>query len=153
MHNRREAREAVLRSLYAVEVGNNRTQDVTKHIIKVILKDDVKSIKFAENLMLKTVDFSEELDKIIDHHITNWDVHRLAILDKLIIRMALTELIYFEEVPVKVTINEAIELAKQYSTRKSGNFVNGILDAALGQLKKENKINKTGRGLIETSDH
>jgi N utilization substance protein B len=63
--------------------------------------------------------------------------------------MALAELLYFEEIPTKVSINEAIEIAKEYSTRKSGSFVNGILDAALEQLKSEDKIKKTGRGLIE----
>lgn len=67
--------------------------------------------------------------------------------------MAISELLLFEEIPTKVSINEAIELAKKYSTRKSGNFVNGILDAALTHLKKENKINKKGRGLIEESNH
>lgn len=153
MHNRREAREAALRSLYAVDVGGNKTQDATRNIIKVVLKDDTDAIKFAERLMLYTVDYTEDLDKIIDHHIKNWEVNRLAIVDKLILRMALTEFLHFPDIPTKVTINEAIELAKSYSTRKSGNFVNGILDAALGQLKKENKINKKGRGLIETSNY
>lgn len=153
MHNRREAREAALRALYAIDVGENKTQDATQNIIKVVLKDDTDAIKFAERLMLYTVDYSEEHDIIIDHHIKNWEVHRLAIVDKLILRMALTEFLYFPDIPTKVTINEAIELAKSYSTRKSGNFVNGILDAALIQLKKENKINKKGRGLIETSNH
>lgn len=153
MHNRREAREAALRALYAIDVGKNKTQDATQNIIKVVLKDDTEAIKFAERLMLYTVDYAEEHDSIIDHHIKNWEVHRLAIVDKLILRMALTEFLYFSDIPTKVSINEAIELAKSYSTRKSGNFVNGILDAALIQLKKENKINKKGRGLIETSNH
>lgn len=153
MHNRREAREVALRGLYAIEVGKNKTQDVTKHIIKSVLTDDTDAIKFAERLMLYTVDNSEDFDAIIDHHINNWDVDRLAIVDKLILRMALSELLYFSDIPTKVTINEAIELAKSYSTRKSGNFVNGILDAALEQLKEDNKINKKGRGLIESSNH
>ena len=152
MSNRRAAREAALKSLYAVEIGNNSTQQVTNVIIKSSLKDDKDSIKFAERLLLMTVDYGEEHDKIIDRHIQNWKVDRLAIIDKLILRMALTELLYLKEIPTKVTINEAIELAKKYSTRKSGNFVNGILDAALTHLKKENKINKKGRGLIEESN-
>lgn len=153
MQNRRAAREAALKSLYAVEVGNNSTQDVTKQVIKSSLKNDRDSIKFAEKLFLVTVDHASEHDEIIDEHIKNWEVHRLAIIDKLILRMAISELLLFEEIPTKVSINEAIELAKKYSTRKSGNFVNGILDAALTHLKKENKINKKGRGLIEESNH
>ncbi|WP_234572239.1 transcription antitermination factor NusB [Rhodohalobacter sp. 614A] len=153
MSNRRVAREAALKSLYAVEVGNNSTQQVTNVIIKTALKDDTDSVKFAEKLLLITVDNAEEHDRIIDKHIKNWEVDRLAIIDKLILRMALTELLFFKEVPTKVSINEAIELAKKYSTRKSGNFVNGILDAALTYLKNENKIEKKGRGLIEESNH
>lgn len=151
MYNRRVAREAALKSIYAVEVGGNKTQDVTKFIIKETLKDDTESIKFAEKLLLITVDFGEEYDQIIQKHINNWEVSRLAIIDKLILRMAISEFLHFEDVPTKVSINEAIELAKSYSTRKSGNFVNGILDAMLNQFKEEGKINKKGRGLIESS--
>lgn len=153
MQNRRAAREAALKSLYAVEVGKNSPQDATKQIIKKSLRDDRDSIKFAEKLMMVTVDHASEYDEIIDNHIRNWEVDRLAIIDKLILRMALSELLLFKEIPTKVSINEAIELAKKYSTRNSGNFVNGILDAALTHLKKENKINKKGRGLIEESNH
>ncbi|MCC5913361.1 MAG: transcription antitermination factor NusB [Balneolaceae bacterium] len=148
MQNRRAAREAALKSIYAVEVGNNSTQDATKNIIKESLIDDRDGIRFAEKLLLTTVDFSGEYDEIIQNHINNWEVSRLAVMDKLIIRMAMSELLHFEEIPTKVTINEAIELAKSYSTRKSGNFVNGILDAVLGQFQQEGKINKKGRGLI-----
>lgn len=151
MSNRRAARESALKAIYAVEVGKSRTQDVTKNIIKADLKDDTESIKFAEKLLLHTVDYAHEYDEIIQKHINNWKVERLAMLDKLILRMAISEFLYFEDIPTKVTINEAIELAKEYSTRKSGNFVNGILDAVLGQFKKEDKIKKSGRGLIESS--
>lgn len=153
MQNRRAAREAALKSLYAVEVGRNSPQDATKEIIKPSLKDDHDSFRFAEKLFLVTVDHAEEYDELIDDHINNWEVHRLAIIDKLILRMAISELLLFEDIPTKVSINEAIELAKRYSTRKSGNFVNGILDAALTHLKEEDKINKKGRGLIEESNH
>lgn len=153
MQNRRAAREAALKSLYAVEVGNNSTQDVTSRIIKPSLKKDKDAFRFAEKLLLVTVDHTPEHDEIIDRHIKNWEVNRLAIIDKLILRMALSELLYFREIPTKVSINEAIELAKNYSTRKSGNFVNGILDAALTHLKEENRIIKKGRGLIEESNH
>ncbi len=152
MQNRRVAREAALKAIYAVELGKNSTVDVTKLIIKHTLKEDTESIKFAEKLLLVTVDFAVSHDEIIEKHINNWEVDRLAVIDKLILRMAITELLNFDEIPTKVTINEAIELAKRYSTRKSGNFVNGILDAILKTLISENKINKKGRGLIEASN-
>ncbi len=149
MQNRRAAREAALKSIYAVEIGENSTQDASKHIIKFLLKDDTDGIRFAEKLLIVTINNTTDLDLIIDQHIDNWKVNRLAVIDKLLLRMAITELLNFEDIPTKVTINEAIELAKEYSTRKSGNFVNGILDAVLTSLKKENRIKKKGRGLIE----
>lgn len=151
MQNRRAAREAALKSIYAVEIGKNSIQEAVKQIIKNLLKEDTDGIRFAEKLLLLTVDNTTELDQIIQQHIDNWKVNRLAVIDKLLLRMAITELLYFDYVPAKVTINEAIELAKEYSTRKSGNFVNGILDAVLTSLKKENRIKKKGRGLIESS--
>ena len=72
-------------------------------------------------------------------------------IDLIVLRMALCEFLYFEEIPTKVTINEAIEIVKKYSTAKSGRFVNGILDASLLELIKQGKIKKTGRGLIDRS--
>lgn len=151
MHNRREAREAALKSIYAVEVGKNSPQQATKLIIKPSLDNDTEAVKFAEKLLLTTVDSASAHDQLIDDHIKNWDVGRLAIIDKLILRMAISELLFFDDVPTKVSINEAIELAKDYSTRKSGNFVNGILDAILSTLNSEKKIKKKGRGLIEAT--
>lgn len=151
MHNRREAREAALKSIYAVEVGKNSPQQATKLIIKPSLDNDTESVNFAEKLLLTTVDSASEHDQLIEDHIKNWDVGRLAIIDKLILRMAISELLYFDDVPTKVSINEAIELAKDFSTRKSGNFVNGILDAILNTLNSEEKIKKKGRGLIEAT--
>ena len=151
MINRRKAREAALRSLYAIEVGSNTRNEVTQQIVKKLLVDDTDGISFANDVILNTSQEKHELDKIIAGHIDNWEVSRLAILDKLILRMAITEFIHFEQIPTKVTINEAIELAKLYSTRKSGTFVNGILDAILNDLSEKGRIVKKGRGLIQTS--
>ncbi len=151
MLHRRKAREAALRSIYAVDVGANSPREVTQDVIKKMLVDDSAGIKFSEKVLLITTEHKKEFDEIIGKHINNWDVDRLAILDKLILRMAITEFLHFEDIPTKVTINEAIELAKSYSTRKSGTFVNGILDAVLQDLNRENRIVKKGRGLIETS--
>ena len=73
------------------------------------------------------------------------------VIDKILLRIAIAELLYAVDVPPKVSINETIEIAKEYSTAKSGKFINGILDAVLVDLKKEGKIKKVGRGLIENS--
>lgn len=151
MINRRKAREAALRSLYAIEMGSNSRAEVSQHIVKDLLKDDTDGVSFANEVILHTTDHKKEYDDIISRHIKNWEVNRLATLDKLILRMAITEFIHFEQIPTKVTINEAIELAKSYSTRKSGTFVNGILDAILSDLSEKGRIVKKGRGLIETS--
>ncbi len=151
MVQRREIREVVLQALFAEEISGNKWKDILATNIKPKLKKDKDGLKFAERLFLKTVKQKEELDQIIQDHIKNWEINRLAMLDKLILRMALCEFLNFEEIPTKVTINEAIEIAKRFSTKKSGKFVNGILDAALERLQEEDRIQKKGRGLIESS--
>jgi len=80
-------------------------------------------------LLRKTTENLQELDGIIGKHIDNWDLKRLAMIDKNILRLGLAELHYFPEIPKKVTIDEAIELAKTYGSADSGRFVNGVLDA------------------------
>jgi transcription antitermination protein NusB len=151
MINRRAVREVVLQALYAFEVGGNKPEDIRTHLFKEKVGADKEALKFAESLFLRTLDMQEELDEIIQKQIRNWEINRLAILDKLILRIALCELLRFEDIPTKVTINEAIELAKEFSTHKSGKFVNGIIDAALEELKKEGRVKKSGRGLLESS--
>lgn len=151
MTNRRAVREAVLQALYSFEVGQNDAKDVIKQIIKPQLTEDKEGLKFAEKLFLRTLDQRETADEIITAHINNWEIGRLAMLDKQILRLALCEFLVFDDIPTKVTINEAIEIAKKFSTQKSGKFVNGILDGALAQLTKEGKIIKKGRGLIEST--
>ena len=78
----------------------------------------------------------------------NWDAERIALTDIIIMKMALSELLFFASIPVKVSINEYLDLAKEYSTPKSNAFINGILDKILADLKSENKIRKFGRGLV-----
>ena len=86
--------------------------------------------------------------KLIQETANNWDVERIAFLDTLIMQMAITEFIEFQSIPTKVTLNEYLDIAKYYSTEKSNSFINGILDKILITLRNENKIKKTGRGLI-----
>lgn len=107
---------------------------------------------FAEKLFLRTQRNLKELDAIIEDQISNWDMERLALIDRQILRIALCELLYFEDIPTKVSINEAIEIAKHYSTSKSGKFINGILDAAYNKLNEEGRIEKSGRGLVDNSN-
>ena len=109
---------------------------------------DQEDQEFAKNLSRKTILNHEELKQIVEEHTLNWDVDRIAFMDKLILELAISEFLYFPSIPTKVTLNEYIELSKYYSTRRSSNFINGILDKTLKDLKKENKVKKTGRGLI-----
>src|SRR5690625_1983661 len=126
MINRRVIREVVLQSLYALEVGQNPPSEIRTYILKEKLAEDREALKFAEKLFLRTIDMKDELDVMIENQIRNWEIHRLAVIDKLILRVALCEFLRFDDIPIKVTINEAIEMAKDYSTQKSGKFVNGI---------------------------
>jgi len=148
MSSRREVRERVMQALYAYELGGGAPE----HIIRVILKpdlDDEDGIQdFAVRLFLFTIDLAEEADRIVAQHAENWDLSRIALIDRLVLRIAICELLKFEDIPPKVSINEAIEVAKRYSTEKSGKFVNGILDATLVALKSEGRLKKSGRGLV-----
>ncbi|MGD9931428.1 MAG: transcription antitermination factor NusB [Mangrovibacterium sp.] len=115
---------------------------------------DEEDREFAKNLYRKTVLNHDELRKIVEEHTVNWDVERIAFIDNLILELAMAEFLFFPSIPTKVTLNEYIELSKYYSTQKSRNFINGILDKSLKALKKENRVIKAGRGLIgeETPD-
>jgi len=105
--------------------------------------------EFVKNLFRKTILKSDEFEKLIEDKVRNWEMDRIAVMDILLIKMALAELLEFPSIPVKVTLNEYIELAKMYSTPKSKIFVNGILDKLILDLKSQKKIKKTGRGLLE----
>jgi len=118
-------------------------------LLPLFKNDDDK--QFAKNLFRKTVLNSTEYLKLIEDHTKNWDIERIAFIDILIMQMAIAEVIEFPSIPIKVTLNEYIEIIKYYSTTKSSTFINGILDKVINTLQKENKIHKTGRGLITGS--
>ena len=109
---------------------------------------DEEDRDFAKDLLRRTILNHDEIRAMIQEHSQNWDMERIAFMDILIMQLALTEFLYFPSIPTKVTLNEYIELSKFYSTEKSRNFINGILDKTLKDLKKEDKIQKAGRGLI-----
>jgi transcription antitermination protein NusB len=107
--------------------------------------------QFADELILKTIQHRDEIEKLIDPKLDNWDIDRIALMDMLLMHMALTEILDFPTIPIKVTMNEYIDISKYYSTPKSKEFINGVLDKVMKGLKAENKIHKEGRGLIENS--
>ena len=104
---------------------------------------------FFEEMFKATVENDREYSEMIAAKTRNWEVNRLAITDQVILKMAIAELLNFHSIPVKVTINEYIELSKNYSTPKSKQFVNGILDAISEDLRGEGRLKKSGRGLLD----
>lgn len=174
--SRKLSREKVLQILIACEVSDTPWTEIFNHIFfREFTFDDVETepqklltpeqiieiesdipiewskeeIDFAISLLEKVIKNKEYVDKLIIQFAENWELDRIAIIDRAIIQLAVTEFIDFEEIPTKVSINEAIDIAKQYSTEKSGIFINGILDAILELLLSEGKIKKSGRGLID----
>lgn len=146
---RRQIREKVLQVLYAQELSKDPIEKVKKDLLHDL--EDKDSFIFAEKLIQYSIDNRQRYDDLIKTTVDNWDIERIALLDFIIIKMCLSEFFYFEEIPPKVSINEAIDLAKDFSTRNSGKFVNGILDSLLGSLVDKGEIKKKGKGLISQS--
>lgn len=146
---RRIVREKVLQILYAYEMNNDSLQPLSSEILNEITDEADKN--FAQDLIRKVRANVEDLDKKIVHRVNNWEMNRIALIDKILLRMGICELLHFPDIPPKVSINESIEIAKDFSTAGSAKFINGILDAILVDEKKEGKLNKTGRGLVDES--
>jgi len=146
---RRIIREKVLQLLYAFEMNNENKEFMIKEILFDVEENADK--EFANNLINQVFLHENELDELIKGKVDNWDLSRIALIDRILLRMGICEILYFSDIPPKVSINEAIEIAKVYSTSSSGKFINGILDAILSDLKLSDKLKKKGRGLIEES--
>jgi len=128
MRRRTIAREHALKIFYQVEVKKNDTLD---EIIQQYWEDnpvDQEIAVFAERIVRGTLEHLEALDTIVSRHTDNWQLSRMAIIDRNILRFGAYEILYVEDVPPKVTINEAVNIAKKYSQEDSGKFVNGVLD-------------------------
>ncbi|MGQ9852751.1 MAG: transcription antitermination factor NusB [Candidatus Oleimicrobiaceae bacterium] len=150
IHTRRAAREVALRALYAAELSGRTAAEVLADPL-VVRQADGQLGEFVRRLVTMTLQHRTELDDYIIAKTTNWDFARLAVIDRLVLRMAVCEFLHFEDIPPKVTIDEAIEISRKYSTEKSDKFVNGILDAVLNELQGRDLIVKTGRGLLDHS--
>jgi N utilization substance protein B len=147
--SRRIARERVMQTLYASMVDEG---DFTFLCHQIILNDEVldeTAKQFAIELATHSRDHWKACEKMLQSKSAHWDIDRLAMIDRAILHMAVTELMHMKDIPPKVTIDEAIEIAKRYSTSESGRFVNGILDAILADLRAEGALSKRGRGLRE----
>ena len=116
--------------------------------IMSLYKDKEDEQEFIKQLLRKTVSMDTENLALIDDLTKNWELDRIAKMDILLLKMAITELQIFKNIPKKVTLNEYIEISKFYSTPKSHGFINGILDNAIDRLEKDGKMGKMGRGLM-----
>jgi N utilization substance protein B len=132
----------IIKQLRAFKSENDDSFKVPK------LYKDTEDKEFVTNLFRKTVLNETELAKEYINKTPNWDTERIAEIDTIILKMAICEFLKFPSIPVKVTINEYLEVAKEYSTPKSSIFINGILDNLVKEFEAEKKLLKTGRGLM-----
>lgn len=173
--SRHLAREKVLQILTAIDGGDVELDVAFRHVFfrqftfdskeapdgnRILHPDEVHEleadvpitwsnddVEYARRVITAAEGGKEASTTLIRKHAQNWEFERIASLDIILMRLAVAELTSCEEIPVKVTINEVIELAKRYSTDKSGTFINGILDAIIEDLKTTDSIKKSGRGL------
>ena len=141
IHPRRLCREGVFQGLYALEISSEKKEKILDDIFKRYSFNSLNQA-FISDLFFKTIDNKEFLEKTIITHAENWEIQRIALLDKLILLMAICELYFMDDIPPKVTISEAIEIAKRYSTEESSSFVNGILDAVYKAMENKTQTNK-----------
>ncbi len=125
---------------------NNLEKGSSSSVVVDVFKNK-EDKKFAIDLFRNTIKNSSEFDSIIERKVQNWEIDRIANMDLLFIKMALSEIVSFVEMPVKVSFNEYIEISKYYSTKNSKVFINGILDKIVSEFRSEGKIKKTGKGL------
>ena len=137
MGTRRQAREFALQMLYQIEMSGTPLADVREHFWQRHEGEDVETKVFTDHLVAGVVAEKEQLDEIILKYSAHWRLSRMAAVDKNILRLAAFELKNCEDIPLKVTLNEAIEIAKRFGSEESGAFINGVLDKIAKELKKE----------------
>jgi N utilization substance protein B len=130
-------------------IKNIKEDSETPFRLQMLHKEAEEDRKFASELLRKTIVHSDEYQKEIASRTQNWEIDRVAKMDIILMKMAICELIEFTSIPVKVTLDEYIEMSKDYSSPQSKTFINGILDKIVADFKRENRISKAGRGLVE----
>ncbi len=137
----------VLQAMIAKTFKNFSSENPSQNKLADLTPSWDEDEEFISELLKTSIRYGEEYQALIAAKTKNWEADRIALMDILLMRMAISELINFPSIPVKVTINEYIELSKSFSTLKSNTFINGILDKILADLTKEGRIRKAGRGL------
>jgi N utilization substance protein B len=136
MGKRRRARELVLQALYETEFSDRPAVQVVDEQIERRGPSDETAGR-ARELFLKTLEKRDDLDRIIRSFLEHWDFERVSLVDRNILRLALAEVLYFPDVPSRVIIDEAIEIAHRYSSEEAGAFVNGLLDRFVKEFRKD----------------
>jgi transcription antitermination protein NusB len=139
----------ILQALIAKTFKNFAFDNPAQNKLAEVTADWEEDREFITGLFEETIRHNDDYQLLITNKTQNWEPDRIAMIDTLLMKMAIAEFINFTSIPVKVTINEYLEISKEFSTPKSNSFINGILDKILIELKEEKKINKIGRGLIE----
>jgi N utilization substance protein B len=143
------ARERAMQVYYAWHISHSPVEELMQDIAAESLQAAPERLRFTERLVYTAMQREPELDAIIKEHVAHWEMDRIAVLDLIIMRLGIIEFLEFSEIPTKVSINEWVEIAKKFSTEKSGLFINGMLDSILATLTKDKRVAKAGRGLID----
>ncbi|AVM24564.1 transcription antitermination factor NusB [Bacillus pumilus] len=129
---RRTAREKALQTLFQIDVSNIEPKEAITHAL-----DEQESDPFFEELVFGVLEQKDKLDDMISQHLVNWKLDRIANVDRAILRLSVYEMVYQEDIPVSVSMNEAIELAKLFGDDKAPKFVNGVLSNIKNDLKQQ----------------
>ncbi|SDM80481.1 NusB antitermination factor [Fictibacillus solisalsi] len=129
---RRLAREKAFQSLFQIEVSDIEPEAAIKHVLEEGERED----EFLHNLVYGTIEHKKEIDELISSHLENWSFSRLANVEKAVLRLAVYEMQFLDDIPVNVSMNEAIELAKVFGGEESGRFVNGVLVKVVQHFSK-----------------
>ncbi len=139
----------IVRSMLKKTVKSMNSSNFNTFAVASLSEDIKEDLKFASSLFDIVVQDTNEYDVYIKKYAKNWDLERITLMDRSILRMGIGEMLTFSNIPIKVTINECIDIAKNYSSPKSGKFINGLLDVISLNLHKEGKLIKSGKGLID----
>ncbi|MBT8372273.1 MAG: transcription antitermination factor NusB [Deltaproteobacteria bacterium] len=141
MGTRRQARELAMQALFYMDMRNKASAEMLERFCGDF-NPSKKTRPFFLKLVNGVLEAKGELDALIERFSKNWDINRMSCVDRNVMRIAVFELLYCNDIPPKVSINEAIDVGKKFGTEESGAFINGIMDSIRGELEKEGKLRK-----------
>jgi len=141
MGTRRQARELAMQALFYMDMRNNASVEMLERFCGNF-SPPKKARPFFRKLVNGVRETGGELDALIERFSKNWDINRMSCVDRNVMRIAVFELLYCDDIPPKVSINEAIDVGKKFGTEESGAFINGIMDSIRGELENEGRLNK-----------